>query len=343
MDDKELISQISKVKTNIEFNQRIFENLSSKEKQEYKKILHKNNLLEIYTFWENIIKDIIFSTFQEYKTSILNSKVLSNYIIDVHNKRYLRDAFHQELVEKNSIKISKDMLCASNNLTFEEIKKILKKIEFNLENLSEFINSDNRIIESMEELKKNDIIPLNSSDTDIVKNNKDTCFAYVNLIVEERNKIAHGSASDEIYNSEKFLLIYDFIYNLVRCFNNYLIYCTTGLPKTNFRNLYIVEVIRSNNSDTNAILCIKNLSGHIISKNTTLYICIDNILKPAYIKEIRTEDKVKTNEDIQPFTSYSIEVYTEIPIRKNSVAKKKLYYKANRIKIINSSDFQLEM
>lgn len=303
------LDEISKV---IHLNNSILEGIMGEDKLIFKKSVHKNLIIEIYTFWENYVKKIMYNCYENYKKIIVDREFIVNYIQQVQEKSYTRQLFLASL-DENKLNITIENLCYSNNLNYKELNSLFKRLLFKVDDFNKHIDKHPALDRVINELKLSGIDPVFK----IVKSRYETSEyveAYLNLLVENRNIVAHQYELTDIYNLAQFEKIRDFVKELADILYEY---CGSQLIKKAkqkseciYKRFLPIKVIKGNSAGKTAIIGIRNISLRKIGKDSKLY-CYDknkDIYRTLSIINLKKENK-ECNE-ILPLESYSMEVYT---------------------------------
>lgn len=312
-------SELEEINNIIILNEKILENLDGLDKHLFKRSLHKNLTIEIYTFWENFVKNIIYNCYLNYKKILVDKKFIKKFLQQVNEKSYSRNLFLKN-IEDNRFNITIDNLCHSNNLNYKELQSLFKRIMFDSNELEKHIQEFPGLSESIECLKNSAITPT-FNECEINKDTSGYVEAYLNLIVENRNSVAHQYQISEIYSINQFKHILKFIELLTLVVFEF---CSSQLLKLGMakkekisNTLYPVQVIRGKSKDMNALLWVRNSCNKSISKNEIIYLLdkTKNIYRVGKIITIKNECREVCTEML-PLQDYSIEIDTVASINK---------------------------
>lgn len=311
--------QLKEIPQIIELNKEILQTIDGQKKNLLKKSTHKNLIIEIYTFWENYTKSTIYTCYKNYKKIIVDREFLVRYLEGVHEKSYTRQLFFENITD-NKINITKENLCYSNNLNYNQLLDLFKRIGFDKNDFNKHIEGNPKIIGVLEELKR-EIIPV-FQNTEREKQIKDYIQSYLDMIVEERNKVAHQYEIDDLYSPNQFELLLTFISVLSEVVFEY---CSSQLIKKSLeKNVSITQffqslmVIKGNSRESSAIVGVESISDSIYSKDDTLF-CYDRS-KDIY-RVLNIEKVIVNNEEVEailPNSKCSIEVRTLSKINKDN-------------------------
>ena len=316
-----LMKDIEAISKGISLNKKILISLSGDEVTLFKQSLHKNLTLEIYTFWENFAKNLIYECYLNYKKILVDKKFMISFFKNIQEKSYARQLFLKG-IDDNKFNITMDNLCFSNNLTYNELKSLLKRVMFDVSEFEKHVNGFPKLDEAIENLKEKEVYPIFENVKSIYKS-IEYLEAYLDLLVGNRNSVAHQYQLTEIYNINQFEAILNFIGVVTLLIFEF---CGSQLLKKGksknevvYNRLFPVRVIRGNNKDTNAIVWIRNISRKIINKDLKLY-CFDennNIYRIVDIVKICNKEKKECIE-ILPLEDYTIELITSCKIKSNN-------------------------
>lgn len=305
--------ELKEIKEKIILNEKILKTLNGKDKQLFKKSLHKNLTIEIYTFWENFAKNLIYECYLNYKKILVDTRFIKKFLQQVNEKSYSRNLFLKN-IEENRFNITKENLCHSNNLNYNELESLFKRVMFDSNEFYKHVEEFPGLQESIDCLKENDIIPT-FDEIDISTDVTEYMKAYLNLIVENRNSVAHQYQITEIYNIDQFKFILEFIEILTLVVFEF---CSSQLLKLGLLKkekvsniLYPIKVIRSKSKDKNALLWVRNSCNKLIKKDEYIYVLdkSKNIYRLAKILTIMNKDTEDCTEML-PLHEYSIEIDT---------------------------------
>ncbi|MGG0033300.1 HEPN domain-containing protein [Priestia megaterium] len=312
------LDEISQI---ITLNKKILNNLSGQEVSLYKKSVHKNLSIAIYTFWENFAKNLIYNCYDNYKKILVDKKFLINFFQHIQEKPFARQLFLKS-IDDNKINITIDNLCYSNNLNFKELKSLFKRVMFNADEFGKHVEEFPQFNEVIEELKINAVDPVFEK----VKSRYEAIEyleAYLNLLVENRNTVAHQYQITQIYTLDQFEAILKFIKIVTLIVFEFcgsqLLTKAKERGEIVYKRLLPLKVIKSNSSGQTAIIGIRNISQRAINKTVKLY-CYDRSSCIYRILDIIKIVKQEGNEcnDILPLETYSLEVQTSATINQRN-------------------------
>lgn len=309
--------QLKDIQEIIDLNKKIQQQLNGKELRLFKNTLHKNLVIEIYTFWENFAKNVIYNCYFNYKKILVDKRFLVNFFKNVNEKSYVRQLFLKN-IEENKLNITMENLCHSNNLNFKELESLFKRVMFDINDFYKHIDGFPGLDSSIQDL----IDSFVEAEFEEVKGryeSKEYVEAYLNLLVDKRNSVAHTYEITEIYSIDQFEKILNFIKNIVLLV---IEFCTSQLLKKGLANnekvsdiLYPVRVIKSNSKEC-GIIWIRNSSNRIMKKNDKFY-CLDKSKKIYRMADVvRALDSKKSEcEELIPFKDYTLEIKTASSIK----------------------------
>ncbi|EIW6614231.1 hypothetical protein MF669_001726 [Clostridium perfringens] len=312
------MESLNEIKNLIGLNRKIIKNLKKEELILFKKTAHKNLTIEIYTYWENITKRLIYNYYLNYKKILVDKKFMIKFFQHVNEKAYVRQLFLKS-IEDNKLNITMENLCHSNNMTFKELEDLFKRLTFDISDLKKHINNFKGLKESIDLLKDNAIEPV-FEEIKIKPDLNDYLEGYLKLVVDNRNTVAHQYNIIEIYNMDQFEAILNFIKVLISLVYEF---CSSQILKKAINKhekasciLYPIEVILSN-SESEAIVSVRNSSNKVICKDERLYYLdrSTNIYRVAEIKGIRNKEG-KDCYEMYPFEKYSLKIDTVANINK---------------------------
>lgn len=312
----EELKEIEKV---IILNEEVLRTLEGEDKFLFKKSLHKNLTIEVYTFWENFVKNLIYNCYINYKKILVDKRFIKKFLEQVNEKSYSRQLFLKN-IDENRFNITIENLCHSNNLNYNELEALFKRVMFDSNEFKKHVEGFPGLEDAIKDLKDNAVIPP-SDNVEIISNANGYVKAYLDLFVSNRNSVAHQYQIIERYSIEQFKYILNFIKVLTLVVFEF---CSSQLLKKGISKkekigniLFPVEVIRGKSEHVNAILWIRNSSKKLIKKDDNLY-CLDrtkDIYRIANIRSIKNKER-KDCVDIWPLEEYSIEIDTATNIKK---------------------------
>ncbi len=312
-----ILEEIDDIYKIINLNKKILLALEEKEEILFKKSFNKNLTIEIYTFWENFCKELVYDCYSKYKKIIIDKDFLVGYFEHVQEKSFIRRLF-LESIDDNKIDIKKEILCASNKLNFKQLNELFQRIRFSCNDFKKHVNDFKKLDRAIIRLKEECIFPKFKE----IKSSPSTLEyleAYLDLIVENRNKVAHQYNIDEIYTLEQFEVILDFIKIVVFIVFEF---CVSQIIKKSkdkqeviSKRIFPLCVIRSNSAEKTAIIGIRNNTRKVINKDTQLYFYdkSKNIYRMTNILKI-VEDGKECYEML-PINSYSVEIDTHAAVK----------------------------
>lgn len=311
-------SELQNIQEVIDLNRKIQGRLKGKELRVFKNTLHKNLVIEIYTFWENFSKSIIYDCYSNYKKLLVDKRFLVRFFKSVNEKSYVRQLFLKN-IEENKLNITIENLCYSNNLNFRELELLFKRVMFDVNDFYKHIDGFPGLQEAIKNLQESSIEPVFEE----VKSRYDTreyVEAYLDLLVSNRNCVAHQYKIIEIYSIEQFQYILDFIKIMVLVvveFTTSQLLKKSIIKKEIVSNiLHPIKVIKSNSNNSSAILWVRNSSSESINKNERFYYYdrVKKIYRMANILKVLDKDR-NDYDYIIPYEDYTVEVKTIAPIK----------------------------
>ncbi|ETT45728.1 hypothetical protein C162_20381 [Paenibacillus sp. FSL R7-269] len=307
-----LSQDIGEILEIIKINGNILGTLHGKDASLFKKSSHKNLIIEIYTFWENFSKKIVFSYFENYKKILVDKNFLVNYFQHVQEKSYTRKLFLNS-IDENKFNITPENLCYSNNLNFKELKSLFQRIMFNENEFAKHTENHKELETALEDLKNNQIVPI-FKDIKTRYEVIEYVEAYLNVLVENRNIVSHQYQLVEVYTLKQF----ESILNFIKIMSSLVYeYCESQLlikaiekEELVCKRIFPLRVYKGNSRGQTAIIAIRNSFHKIITKDTKLY-CYDRankiFRKVEIIKIFKFE---KEHYEILPLETSTLEVQT---------------------------------
>lgn len=312
-----ILEELDEIYKIISLNKKVLSNLHEDEAILFKKSYNKNLIIEIYTFWENFCKELIYDCYCKYKKIIIDKDFLVNYFEHVQEKSFVRKLF-LESIDDNKIDIKKDTLCASNNLNFDQLNDLFKRVRFSKNDFVKHVGGSKNLEKVVKCLQNRSIYPKFNE----IKSKRSTIEyveAYLNLIVEDRNRVAHQYNIVDFYNLEQFQSILDFMKEITFIIFEFcmsqLIKKSNKMDENISKRIFPICVIRSNSGDKTAIIGIKNNTKNIINKDMQLYFYDKNKNIYRMVKILRIVRNEKEYLEMLPTHSYSIEVNTNASIK----------------------------
>lgn len=319
MNYNHLITQSEKLEELFLMERKIFNLLSSDDALKYRRIIHKNLVIEIYTFWENFAKELIFHFYKKYKKVIVNTMFIKRYLKSVQANSHIRNVFLGNITD-DGFNITIDSLCHSNNLSYSVLTELYKKICFDLDDFSIHVKESIELDTAISELKSNSVDPIFDeekppySKLNYVK-------GYLEVLVRSRNIVAHQYQVTEIFKIDQLQSISKFVVALCSVM---IEYCSSQVIKKSIekeesisKRMFPKAIFRSNTQGGTALLWIRSYSKTAIHKESDLfaYDKSTGIYKKVEIRQIM-DNHQKVCDQILPYVDYSIEVSTECKIRK---------------------------
>ncbi|MBM7689648.1 hypothetical protein BCR24_01585 [Enterococcus ureilyticus] len=281
--------------------------------------MYKSSVINLYTCWENYIKDIVYSSFEENKSLIMDAGFIKDYIEHAFSKSYIKKDFLSTL-DSNEIIISKKNLCSSNNLKYKEMLELFGRINFNKDDLQKHFKNKN-LDKTIEELNQSNV-EIDIEGEEVPKNEVEK---YLNTLVTHRNRISHAYDIDLIFNTKQLKNYCEFFKELMIIVNEYKasqsIKMFKQLDNTLVSEIKITNIWHENtvNPQTNAIIETK-----ITGKRKKIYIGEvkwfvfdrnDKIYRRINVKSMRNKKRRKCK--IIPIDElFSLEIDAECRITK---------------------------
>ena len=304
----------------IQLKRKILGSLAGRDLTIFKKMTHRNLVLSIYTSWDNVIKRTVYDSFLNYKEIIVDANFIKKYFKSVSEKRYVYADFINNISE-NQFSITLENLCFSNNLNSKELFELLKRMKFDINALGTHISKDYRITHAITNLK-NSGVALIIKGTERPQNTFDYFIAYLDLLIESRNSIAHKYDDDYHFNIDQLDYYLKFIICSTITINEFIqsqVLIKAKEKKIRVSSIfYPIKVIRSSDTNGRSIIGIRNISNKVFTKNSKLY-CFDkadNIYRELKVTKIM-KDRDETLE-ILPYEDYSLEVLSLVKIKKDA-------------------------
>ncbi|EOU2110112.1 hypothetical protein C0L82_12830, partial [Clostridium perfringens] len=252
------------------------------------------------------------------KKILVDKRFLVNFFKNVNEKSYVRQLFLKN-IEENKFNITMENLCYSNNLNFKELESLFKRIMFDINDFYKHIDGFPGLDNSIQDLRSNSV----EAEFEEVKGRYETkeyVEAYLNLLVNKRNSVAHQYEITEIYSIEQFETILNFMKRIVMLV---IEFCTSQLLKKGLTRkekvsdiLYPVKVFKSNSNNNNGIMWIRNSSNRPMKKDDKFY-WLDKskrIYRMAHVVRILDNNRLEC-EELIPFKDYTVEIKTVSSIK----------------------------
>lgn len=336
------IKDLDEISQIISLDKKLMKKLTGSDIPLFKQSLHKSLTIALYTFWENFCKKLIYDCYTRYKKILVDKDFLINYFENIQEKSYTRQLFLKS-IEDNKFHIKIDNLCYSNNLSFNELKSLFKRLLFDTNEFAKHVDRFSKLDIAILELRNNAIIP----EFKEIKSTHDTieCFeAYINLLVENRNKVAHQYIIDEIYTLEQF----ESILNFIRVATLLVFeFCTSQILKKAqlkgekiHKRIFPLCIIKSNSCNKTGIVGIRNTTKRIIKQNSNLYWYDKEKEIFRILHIIKIVRNGITSSEILPLDACSIEVDTNASI-KNTRKKTKQFIIYDLTETCDSYEYQV--
>lgn len=330
-----LNEDFNKVLELIELEETILTLLDGKQKNLYKKAIHKNVIIELYTFWENFVKNIIYSTYTNYKKLIINERFLKKYFKQINENSYVRKKF-LENINENVIEITIETLCHSNNLNDSVLRQLLGRINFDVTDLDKHIDSSESLKNSIEELKASFIKPIKREEINedsleesyqVTPEKEQTITElrfldqvnnYLYTLIELRNEVSHSYNITEIYNLYDLKMLAKFIFELcvivLEFIGSQLIKKSISSNQDVIHRLYPIKVFKNSSSGL-CIVGINNFTREIIEVEEYLFM----YSRGKKIYKFAKIESIKSNEDfineLLPYHTAALKLKTDAVIR----------------------------
>ncbi|GEM_PF-3849309 len=261
----------------------------------------KSFIIDIYTFWESYTKELIFEILKKNSLLIVSEEFISKYTNDIFSE----NSKIKEIYSKSALKsfrekklyITKEIVCSSNNLNYKALFNMLNKIFPDLkdEELLNYLLSGIKLGKCIEKLKEVGV-EKEESTSDI--------SGYLQLLVSERNAIAHSHEFDLSFNFEQRLALVCFIEELSIALSNFI---TSKLINIKiqagyeYAEIQLSEVYKCNNEKENGLVCLEfdKYKGNAKPYDSNFYLKFEIMkdkknslgffFEPIKINEIRNE------------------------------------------------------
>ncbi|PGR23031.1 hypothetical protein COC52_24880 [Priestia megaterium] len=304
--------------------EKIINLLPQDDARKYRRIIHKNLVIEIYTFWENFVKELIFECYKKYKKVIVNTQFIKRYFKSIQDNSYIRKVFLGNITDEG-FNITIESLCHSNNLNYDVLTDLYSKLCFDKNDFAIHLNENTSLSCTINDLKGNFVEPIFDETTKPPYNKIQNIKGYLQVLVASRNTVAHQYQVSEIFTLNQLQSIFNFIVALCEVI---IEYCSSQILKKSAemkenisKRVFPKLIIRSNSKERTAILWIRSYSKKIVPKNKALF-CYDKnsgIYRKASIVQIKNKDQQDCTE-ILPYEDYSIEINTDSMIRQRHKA-----------------------
>ncbi|MHC1735753.1 MAG: HEPN domain-containing protein [Erysipelotrichaceae bacterium] len=282
----------------------------------FRKEVYKNGMIGIYTSWDNSIRNSIFDYYRIGKENILDTEFLQRFLKSVLEKSHDRDEF-VKTVSTSRIEITRDVLCNTNNLSSDELIKLLERVGLRKENLYRFFEKSLSLIESIKSCDDLGVVVLSNPGRD------EKFSKYIDDLVIRRNSIAHSYFVDDILNITQIEAYAKVFHNLSTSFIEYLNYELVSL-RISHSDLVSdvimdVTVIHKENTigTSTAIIEVFSKINCKSFSNSIAYI-VDEENKSfsrVIVHQLRNQKKIKV-QNIVENNVYSIEVDCCINIKR---------------------------
>lgn len=223
------------------------ENLINKKniKKEIKPLLKemrsRDSIIQLYTFLETSVKEVIYQCYQNYKSIIVDEEFLKKFLMSILEKGYVRENLAQK-IEGLSIRIEKDVLTSSNNMKFSIISNQFLRYNFDIKRFSKLLEENSKLKEIVKNLNDIQVVPIKSS------NDNFRIGEYLDYIVVLRNEISHSSASIQL-NREQLEKYCEFLKEFLIVIEKFII---NELRRKYYKNekedkIEVIEVLYENN------------------------------------------------------------------------------------------------
>lgn len=333
MEYKDLVNNFKSIKELIDLEKEIIRKLNSEQNLRYRQVIHKNMIIEIYTFWENFVKNLIYNTYIDYKKYIVNEEFVKKYLKFINENSHIRKLFIKN-IKHDSLNITLETLCHSNNLNDKVLKELFIRITFDIQDLNKHIIGASKLNIAVENLKTSSIkierrneedeenvsTLLNESLEDDISSKRllDAVYNYIYSMVQLRNNVSHNFRVDEIYKLEDWEKLADFIFEvcfvLIEFCKSQTIKKIISTEKHVLKRMYPKKVFM-HSAKGECVLGITNLSGRIVKLESPLYIYSpsSDLYKIAIIKGLQI-NKDNLIEAL-PFQQVGIKLETNAKIK----------------------------
>lgn len=331
-----LKQQFSEIYSLLELEKSIFSKLNGLDKLRYREVIHKTMVIELYTFWENFVKELIYDTYLTHKKMIVDEEFIKKYFKNINENNYLRNKFLENISE-DKITITIDTLCHSNNLDEKVLRDLFKRINFDTNDLDKHLKSADLIKTSLISLQDSSIKKIEKNTqfeirVDDVQSDNGRhlrgIYDYIHTLVQLRNNVSHNFKVDEIYSIEDFEILSGFLYevsfSILEFTKSQSIKKMISFHPTEtkiLRQVYPRKIFRRT-KDGFCIVGINNFGNKIIEKDSVLYFYSSSldIYQMAVVLEIKKNDdfvkeglpyeemglKLKTNMNLNRKDSFNL-------------------------------------
>lgn len=324
MKSKFFKNEFEEIKKILKLNNKLLDNIDDALIPLYLKSVQKTTILSLYTTWESIIKEVLFQGYKKYKTLVLTEEMLKDSVAKSLSKRYLKDNFFENLLEKK-IEITKENLCSSNNLKRSELIELLKINGYKYQEIIEYFNDLEFLRSYLDNCQEKGLFPIYNEKrpSDIFEK----IIGYIDLLVEERNKISHVYEIDTRLSIEQLEVIIEIVEETIKIILDFI---SVELLKKSFdsdelkiyESLNLLKIYTENRplSDKNFVFALENISSKKLKQSDILYFFNEEDRKcfPVQMREIKNEAK-ELIEEIEVGAKVSIkgEAYKKINKGKN--------------------------
>lgn len=273
------------------------------------------------------IKEQIFMFYQANKLLLNNDIILSKYMEAAVKNSHTRRLFTNS-VDEFSFKIEKDILCASNNIKYSVLSDLAARLDLPYADFSNYL--DNTSSENITNIMVT-VESLHLSGMDInMSRNSENILNYLDIIVEQRNRISHEYKMSQKFSITQLRLFIDFFDHLELVFLDYLNSQIPLLEKNKvinecdnnqYSSTTVKKIIRSNTGNKRVTLILHinpTENNFIVNSKIMIFKKLDNKKKSmcefGQIKKIVNDQSQEIREytDTQQVT---IEVETNLSIR----------------------------
>lgn len=307
MEYAELKQEFNNIRDLIDLEKLIVEQLDGNNRLRYREVIHKTLVIELYTFWENFVKNLVYDVYADYKNLVVNEEFIKRYFKNINENAYLRKKFLDN-IQDDKINVTVETLCHSNNLTEKVLKDLFMRINFDPNELDLHLKNAESLREALEKLNESSIQKIErstltsledgehvSQDLNISSRQVHNCYDYLNTLVQLRNDVAHNFHVDEIYVLDDFEKFADFMFELCMIILEFSksqiikkIIDKTDNSISVLRRLYPKEIFKQTDNGT-CIVGVNNFGNKIITLETIMYLYSPSlkIFRIAIVKNIQ--------------------------------------------------------
>lgn len=294
-------------------------------------LLNKYFIISLYTCWETFIKKFMRYLLSSYTDVLFNEQFLKKYLETIYDRNYHKNTFLSS-IKQESISIDYGILLNSNNLSFDELKKITRRFSFDYQEFVKYINDDVVLLDKIDKLDELGIYP--SLTTKKHYKVYDKVEGYIQLFVNARNEISHSYVQLDFYSTMQMKAIIDFFAKIIEIFINFCMYEVVAIALKNIDllesfEIYNIEKCNSEKDKYSLIsLCIpqeyseddiKRFKSFIISCGKKKdFLIIEGFRKSKSIENVYTFE-LKSEFVINRSKSLNIYLYNQEPTTKMKI------------------------